>query len=110
MEHGLARRQKAHFQGHHFAQRHSGQVRLDIHSKEKPKFRLSGQELGIRRYFATNSGVGEALQQDSQCCAASRRGAAFDARLEQIMACLQMCRQHVAAKKDFFASVRKESP
>lgn len=51
------------------------------------------------RYFSTNHGIDEALEQDPQRCLPSRDKAILDAGLEHTLAFLQVCRQHAAVGK-----------
>lgn len=54
---------------------------------------------GIGRHSSTSYELGEALEQDLERRAASRRKAILDALLGHVVACLQKCRHHPAAKK-----------
>lgn len=84
---------------------------LLIDSQEKPAWtfvrnksqsrEVRSQYLDLGRYSFTNSVLREAFEQDPERYATSksRSERIFDAQLGHIIACVQICRQHLAARK-----------
>lgn len=56
------------------------------------------QKVGMGWYSSTRYGIKETLEQDLEQCAAYRTMGILDPRLGHFVACLQVCRQHFAAR------------
>lgn len=79
------------------------------HRSDKPKWTfilnksqnrgVEDHKLGLRRFFSTSFGTEEALARSPERCAAGKSVKILDARLEHTMAFLQVCRQHLVARK-----------
>lgn len=67
---------------------------------------VGNQQFETGKYSSSDYEMGEALEQDLERCAASRRQTNLDAGLGHIPACLQICQQHPAPRRMYMPQSR----